>query len=101
MVSSLSETTGLNLWRNSKAVLNWFSLLQNKQKLTFFKFDVCSFYPSISEELFAKAIDFARSKVTITDEQVKIMRTYVIDEFPFLTSRFGKTSRRIAMPTNT
>ena len=73
LVSSLSEITGLNLWRNSKAVLNWFSLLQNKQKLTFFKFDVCSFYPSISEELFAKAIDFARSKVTITDEQVKIL----------------------------
>ena len=68
LVSSLSEITGLNLWRNSKAVLNWFSLLQNKQKLTFFKFDVCSFYPSISKELFTNAIDFARSKATITDE---------------------------------
>ena len=73
IVSNLSTNTGLNLWRNSKSVINWFSQLQNKLELTFFKFDVCNFYPSITQDLFAKAMNFAKLKIVVTDEQTKIL----------------------------
>ena len=58
-VSKVKSATNLNLWQNSDQVIEWFSGLQNKNKLTFFKFDVVSFYPSISKELFDIVINWS------------------------------------------
>ena len=57
-VSKVKSATNLNLWQNSDQVIEWFSGLRNKTKLTFFKFDVVSFYPSISKELFDIVINW-------------------------------------------
>ena len=37
------------------------------------KFDICDFYPSITEELLLKAIDFAKQFVEISDKDVQII----------------------------
>ena len=36
-------------------------------------FDIESFYPSISEDLFNEALSFAKTKVNITDQEISII----------------------------
>ena len=43
--------TKFNQWINSDEVIDWFSSLQDKQRLKFISWDICSMYPSISEKL--------------------------------------------------
>ena len=50
--------------------MSWLKKFQDKNRLSFMKFDVESFYPSISENLFHKAISFARDIVDISDNHV-------------------------------
>ena len=46
----LRTRTGSNQWKSTDNVINWFNKIPNKSELTFFKFDIVSFYPSISEK---------------------------------------------------
>ena len=41
------------------SVLKWFNSLKYKSSLSFICFDVCEFYPSITEKLLSKALNFA------------------------------------------
>ena len=51
-VAVVRVKTKSNQWKNSNEVIEWFKTLNNKTSLNFFKFDVVSFYPSISQNLF-------------------------------------------------
>lgn len=68
------EAYGLNQWRNTSSVINWFINIENKQKCRFIKFDIAEFYPSISEKLLNKAIQFAQTVTDITPETVNIIK---------------------------
>ena len=46
--SNIRASTEINQWQNSKSVIDWFVNIRNKNKTTFFQFDIESFYPSIS-----------------------------------------------------
>ena len=70
---SICQSTGLQQWRNTTAVISWFDNFPNKEKCKFLSFDVMDFYPSISEELLSDAIDFARQFVGINDDEVNII----------------------------
>ena len=59
--TSIINETKINQWKNTSSVLKWFNSLQNKELLSFICFDVCDFYPSITEKLLCKALDFANS----------------------------------------
>ena len=61
----------LNQWKNTKDVINWFSQLRQKNKLTFLAFDIIDFYPSISDELLNKSIEWARKHTSIDDQEYK------------------------------
>ena len=37
------------------------------------QFDICEFYPSTSEELLMKALDFAKSKTNVSDKEIEII----------------------------
>ena len=54
-------------------VRDWFVNLDNKQELTFVKFDVESFYPSISEELVRSAFEWAGTMVEINQEEKDVI----------------------------
>ena len=54
--------------------MSWFKNIQNKEKYTFLKLDIVSFYSSISEELLDLAISWAKTLVQITNEEVKIIK---------------------------
>ena len=59
--TTIINKTKINLWKNTSSVLKWFNGLQQKESLSFICFDVCDFYPSITEKLLRKALDFANS----------------------------------------
>ena len=47
--------------------------LKNKSSLSFICFDVCEFYPSITEKLLSKALDFATNYRWITNHEREII----------------------------
>ena len=57
----VKTATKLNQWKNTDEVITWFNNVENKQNNAFICFDVCEFYPSITEELLDKALDFAKT----------------------------------------
>ena len=63
----------LNQWKNTKEVINWFSQLRQKNKLTFLTFDIIDFYPSISDELLNKSIEWAKKRTSIDDQEYETM----------------------------
>lgn len=62
----------VNQWKSDKEVIGWFTGISAKGRCTFFQFDIDNFYPSITLELFNKAIAYAKRYVTISDQDVKI-----------------------------
>ena len=67
------EATGVNQWRSTQDVLQWFSGVHaanpTKKKARFLQFNINEFYPSISEELLQNSIRFAKNHATIEQEE--------------------------------
>ena len=63
-------------------VIAWFNNFENKERLSFIVFDIKNFYPSISENLFIKAIQSAKQITEITDEDINLTmqarKTFII-----------------------
>ena len=74
IVSEVTQTSGYNLWKNTKSVIDWFKPLQEKQKMRFIQFDIESFYPSISETLLEKALAFSSTFSTIKTTELDIIK---------------------------
>ncbi len=72
-IQTIKTATNLNLWKNSDQVIEWFKNLQNKENLTFFKFDVVSFYPSISKTLFDQTINWAKQYYNFSQAETEII----------------------------
>ena len=60
-------------WKNTAAVIDWFKSINNKQRLSFICFDIEEFYPSISQDLLIKALDFASDYDKITADERNII----------------------------
>jgi hypothetical protein len=73
IIKTVGEKTTFNQWKNTKSVIDWFKNLTDKKKLKFIQFDICEFYPSISENLLIEALNFAESFVDISDDERKII----------------------------
>ena len=69
----LVAATNVNQWKNTSSVLKWYKSLPNKRDSAFISFDVVEFYPSITEELLIRALDFASNYVTISAEDRHII----------------------------
>ena len=59
--------------KNSQAAVDWFNNLENKTRLQFMQIDIVDYYPSITHELFNKAIDFAKAHVNIDNLTIEII----------------------------
>ena len=70
---NVRETTLLQQWKNTQAIIDWFSDLKDKSDKTFIKFNIVEFYPFISEELQERAINYAKSISAITEQQESII----------------------------
>ena len=72
-IISIKTQTKANLWTNSNEVISWFKKLENKSTLYFFKFDIVSFYPSISQKLFDDTISWAQQYFNFTNDNLSII----------------------------
>ena len=73
IVSQMKNVTNFNLWQDTDTALKWFKN-SDKSKARFIKFDIVDFYPSITEELLNKSIEFAKSYIEISDESIEIIK---------------------------
>ena len=69
----ITQATKVNLWKSTKDTIEWFKAMQEKEKHAFITFDVCDFYPSISEDLLMKALNYASRFTTITQQDRHII----------------------------
>ena len=69
----IREKTNLRQWTNSSQPVEWFKNIQGKEKYTFVKYDVDTYYPDISAELFRKTLEHGRKYVEITENEEKIL----------------------------
>ena len=74
VVADVTSELGLNQWRNTAVVIDWFKDIPNKSRSSFIKFDIVDFYPSITEELLDKAVEFAKSVTEIDDSELRIIK---------------------------
>ena len=73
IISQVKAKTRLSSWKSSSHVLDWFHSASDKQLLHFFRFDIVSYYPSITEKLFNDALEFAGNYTNISESDKKIL----------------------------
>ena len=71
--ADLRASSDVQLWRSSADVVDWFQSLKDKNECVFTCFDIVEFYPSISENLLNKALDFATLSTNISEEERMII----------------------------
>ena len=69
----IRTATSANQWRNTQAVIEWFTKINNKEKHSFIVFDIVDFYPSISEALLNGALNYAKQFIAISDDDREII----------------------------
>ena len=72
---SIRTSSNLNQWRNTKSVIDWFKDIPNKHQSCFIKFDIVSFYPSISKNVLNEALQFSKNYYDVTDMVNAIMNS--------------------------
>ena len=76
----IRQSTQLKQYTCSSEVINWFTQLEDKQRLRFIIFDIESFYPSITPTLLDNALDWARNYVDVTPQQRVIIHQDLYNE---------------------
>ena len=71
--SRLRSSLEVNQWKDKTEVINWFKGIEDKRQHKFLMFDIENFYPSITEDLLKKALNFASKRVEVTEEEKKII----------------------------
>lgn len=70
----LKEHLKINQWKNTKNVIDWFTKIEDKPRHKFIMFDIKDFYPSITEPLLMKALNFAEKHTRIPKEDIAIIK---------------------------
>ena len=70
---SIRESFKFNQWKNTDTVIDWFKQINNKQAYKFIIFDIKEFYPSITENLLKKALDFSAAHTELSEEDKTII----------------------------
>ena len=73
IILKTTSATKANLWRKTTEVVNWFKQLPKQSNTRFISFDIVDFYPSISEDLLKKSLDFATKHCPITNSEREII----------------------------
>ena len=73
--AKLRTSANLNQWQSTKAVLDWFDSINIKSRKKFLQLDIVEYYPSITEALLDKAIEFAKKqKAPLSSQEVRIIK---------------------------
>ena len=75
ITAQLRSTTSLNQWRSTGEALSWLESTCVPGRVQFIKFDIISFYPSISERLLDRDICFAYGRTDdIKNDEIQIIK---------------------------
>ena len=69
----VQDALGVNQWKSTGKVLEWFKNIQGKSQYTFTVFDVKDFYPSIKESLLKEALNFAKQHTRIKKKDIDLI----------------------------
>ena len=72
-INIIKNKTNLNQWKDTSCVKRWFVSLPQKNAHSFIQWDFVNFYPSITEPLLKKAIEWAKDYVNFTDDEIEII----------------------------
>ena len=73
LVAKVKASTKYHQWKNTDAVIRWFSEQPDKQRLHFLVGDIKAFYPNISETLLKNALNWAATYATVTEDEREII----------------------------
>ena len=62
----LFQATKFNQWKNTVSAFKWFNSLKDKHLMKFVMFDIKDFYPSITQDLLNKALNFSSEYMYIS-----------------------------------
>ena len=71
--TNIRSITSLNQWKNTSSLINCFENIPEKHQHTFVIFDIEIFYPSISEDLLKKSINWAEQHTKISKQDMEII----------------------------
>lgn len=71
--SAIIDQTHNNLWKSTSSVISWFKKIEDKSLHNFIIFDIVDYYPSITEELMNKALNFAAKFTNISMNDRKVI----------------------------
>lgn len=71
--TNIRQSTKMNQWKNSDEVISWYNSRQLTKSSSFICFDICDFYPSITEDLLKKALDYGARFNTISNDEREII----------------------------
>ena len=69
---AIIDKTNVLQWKNTRATLDWFINIPNKDQRSFITFDIVNFYPSISRKLLNDALSERLSRLPIPTSPQKI-----------------------------
>ena len=73
IVYNIRTKTNTNQWKNTNDVINWFNAIKDKSNYTMLCFDICDFYPSITNTLLQKALNYASKYADISEDQIHLL----------------------------
>ena len=74
IVYDVKTATNIKHWKNTNDIVNWFNSIENISKYMFISFDICDFYPSITNKLLEKSLKFASQFSNISVEDIRIIK---------------------------
>ena len=69
----LFEATKINQWKNTVSAIKWFNSLKDKYLMKFAMFDIKDFYPSVTQDLLNKALNFASEYIYISKSDIDVI----------------------------
>ena len=69
----LFQATKINQWKNTISTIIWFNSLKNKHLMKLVMFDIKDFYPSITQDLLNKALNFSREYIYISKCDINVI----------------------------
>ena len=69
----LFEATKISQWKNTVSAIKRFNSLKDKHLMKFVMFDIKDFYPSITQDLLNKALNFASEEIYISKCDIDVI----------------------------
>lgn len=65
---------GINQWRNTADTIGGFTKMKKKSECFFIQFDICNFYPSITEKLLTVELNMVNNYCPINNQDINIIK---------------------------